>query len=217
LYINIHTHHPQHTPHTLELHSLYNGFSRAGQGFTGSIGLHPWHLEQHTQLFIELQQYAGLPGVVAIGECGLDKVCNTDWALQMTVFWQQITLANHLDKPLIIHCVRAYSELLSVFKEQPAQVPVIIHGFNKNGQVAQQLLDAGMHLSFGAAVMAVDAPIAAVVKAIPPHRFFLETDDSPVPIADIYQKVASIRETTVEALILQQQHNYNNVFTALQS
>ncbi len=177
-----------------------------------SIGLHPWYLNDRAGLMDELQRYAALPNVLAIGECGLDKVCNTPWELQTLVFKQQIQIANTLGKPLIIHCVRAYDELLNILRSEKPSVPVIVHGFNKNERVADRLLSAGVYLSFGAAILNDLSPAAATLKQVPAEMFFLETDDAQIDITTVYKKAAAIRNISEEDIILQLQQNFNKVF-----
>lgn len=192
--------------------NFYSNFSRAATGIQCSIGLHPWHLDDHTNLIDELQRYAALPNVLAIGECGLDKVCNTPWELQTMVFKQQIQIANTLGKPIIIHCVRAYDELLNILRSEKPSVPVIVHGFNKNERVADRLLSAGIYLSFGAAILNDLSPAAASLQHVPREMFFLETDDAQADITTLYKKAAAIRNISEEDIILQLQQNFKKVF-----
>jgi TatD DNase family protein len=212
-YIDIHTHHTATSGSgDITVLSMYETFSKASSGTTCSMGLHPWYLNEVDMQMSELTACAMLPDVVAIGECGLDRICDTPWALQMEAFKLQIALASQLRKPLIIHCVRAYEELLQTLREYPTDEPVIIHGFNKKEQVAELLLCAGYYLSFGAAILNHTNQAAKVLSTIPADRFFLETDDAEQPIADIYAAAAAIRGTNTEAIILQQQQNYTKVF-----
>ena len=159
-----------------------------------------------------LTKLADLPNVLAIGECGLDKLCHTDCDLQVNVFKQQIGLANKLDKPLIVHCVRAFDELIKIIDGQPPSVPVVVHGFNKKGSIAEALIGRGIYLSFGAAILKNGSPAADALKQMPADRCFLETDNAEVPIYDIYRAAASIRQISEEAVILQVQQNFATVF-----
>lgn len=211
-YYNVHTHLTGAEPYCLPILNRYAGFETATDGTMCSLGLHPWYLENAAQKWPLLQQYAALPHVLAIGECGLDKVRGADWNTQRYWFGQQILLANELKKPLIIHCVRAYDEALQLL--QQAQVPVIFHGFNKKMPVARQVLDAGHWLSFGAALLDPASQAAAVLSEVPQDRFFLETDDAPVSIGDLYTIAAEIRKTDQDAIILQLQQNFKTVFQA---
>ena len=176
------------------------------------MGLHPWYLSDYQQQFNELKTAAAHPNVVAIGECGLDRLCTTPWDVQLAAFRLQIQLARVLQKPLIIHCVQAFNELQQEFDITPPGVPIIIHGFNKAPAVAASLIRRGTYLSFGAALLNQRHPAASVLAATPADQFFLETDDSPHTIIEIYRQAALVRYISVEALILQLESNFNKVF-----
>jgi len=201
-------------PSVLFVQSLYQNFERAGNDGLYSVGLHPWYINNDTldAKFRELEQAANGDNVIAIGECGLDKVCDTDWDLQLQAFSKQINLANRLNKPLVIHCVRAYEEVLGMLKDGGVNVPVVFHGFNKKWQLAEQILKQGYYLSFGAAILKEDAGAGDALSKVPADRFFLETDDRDASIMDIYNAAASIRKTPIDALILQLRKNFETVF-----
>lgn len=190
---------------------MFEHFSNAKNGMLCSLGLHPWYLQNWRLLIEEVRELALASNVLAIGECGLDKVCDTDWNVQVDAFCAQVKLANELLKPLIIHCVKAYSEVVQVLEKAEVCVPVIFHGFNRNWNVAEQLLSKGYYLSVGAAVMRNEA-MTPVVKQMPADRFFCETDDAEVPVQQVYQAVASVRQTTVDDIVLQVESNFNHVF-----
>ncbi|MBW7912590.1 MAG: TatD family hydrolase [Taibaiella sp.] len=211
-YIDIHTHKQSATG--LSVINRHEDFAQALDGVTCSLGVHPWYIQADapdTQL-ANLRQYAALPNVIAIGECGLDKATDTDWQLQGRVFAAQIALANELNKPLVIHCVRAYEEVLDILHDSQVAVPVIFHGFNKNAQLAERLINAGYYLSFGAALLNEGSYAAKALTHIPLERIFLETDDSAVPIEQIYETAAGWLKTGKDALILQLQNNFSRVF-----
>lgn len=211
MYIDIHTHHTTQQTGTVRVVSLYDDFNRAHELTTCSAGLHPWHLDDIETRWQQLLEVATLPQVLAIGECGLDKVTNTDWPLQTDAFSRQIELAMQLGKPLIIHCVRAYEEVMQLLQEHRVTVPIIFHGFNKSPELAAQLIGRGYYLSFGGALIKGGQP-AATFKTVPLSHLFLETDQSEHDIAHIYKAAAEIRQTTEEALILQLQQNFKTVF-----
>lgn len=211
--INIHTHFPD-AGANLVLLNLYRNFERAQEGGPCSIGLHPWYLDAETapQQMALLERLASLPAVYAIGECGLDKLCETPWALQETVFRQHLALAARVKKPLILHCVRAHEELVQLLRKFPGVLPpAVVHGFNRKLSVAQMLLDAGLYLSFGAALLRNETA-RAVFRTIPDDRYFLETDDDPLPVSDVYAAAATLKNTTVAAVMSQVQGNFAAVF-----
>ncbi len=197
----------------MAIRNFYCHFERVKDELPCSIGLHPWHLDHYTWDWKMLCKYVQQPNVLAIGECGLDRVCATDWDLQVKVFTEQIALANKCGKPMIVHCVRAFDEVLHMLQIHPPVMPVIFHGYNKNKAVAEKLLERGFYLSFGAAILNESFPASGVLKSMPASRFFLETDDAETSIEDIYTRAAQIRNTDTESLILQVQKNFKKVFT----
>jgi TatD DNase family protein len=167
-----------------------------------SIGLHPWYIEEENYN-LHLSQIAELAyqkEILAIGETGLDKITDTPFELQMKIFEKHIEISESLKKPLIIHCVRAFDELIDQKKKIKPQQPWIFHGFNSRWQVAEMMLNQGIYLSFGKALLIPGSNAAKVLSEIPEKRFFLETDDSKNSIREIYQKASEIRKTEIETL-----------------
>jgi len=160
----------------------------------------------------ELVAYSKNNNILAIGECGLDKVCQTDFTLQQQVFTQQIITAMAVHKPLIIHCVKAYDEVLLLLQQHKVEVPVIFHGFNKSKVLAQQLTGKGYYLSFGKALQL--PAMQEVLTGIPRQQIFLETDDAAVSIATIYALAANALSIDINALSLQIKKNAAAVFAA---
>ncbi len=203
-FINLHTH---NLADQNAIINFYAAFEQSGTVPCCSLGIHPRYPEQAS--YAQLESFAAQRNVLAIGECGLDKLCDTEWSLQENIFREQIELANRLGKPLIIHCVRAYSECIHLLSA--AKVPVIFHGFNRNLRIAQMLLDQGFYLSVGAAVF--NPAFEAVFTALPTDRLFFETDDrADLEIGTVYKRAAELKKIGVESLILQVKHNFQKVF-----
>ncbi|KPE51454.1 TatD family hydrolase [Chryseobacterium indologenes] len=133
----------------------------------------------------------------AIGECGLDSMVPVPQKIQEKVFLRQIYLSNEIRKPLIIHCVRKFYEVIS-FKKKAEQA-MIIHGFNKKRPIAEDLLARNFYLSFGKAVL-YQLSLQDILKAVPLDKLFLETDNDDFAIEDLYQKVSEIKGVSPETL-----------------
>ncbi|MDP4202873.1 MAG: TatD family hydrolase [Bacteroidota bacterium] len=163
-----------------------------------SAGLHPWHVgtDWEEQLRV-LGEVAGKKRVLLIGETGLDKLCKTDFALQQTIFLRQIELAEEVQKPLIIHCVKAWLELIAIRKKVLPSVPWVIHGFRGKPELASQLLELGLYLSFGEKFN-VDS-----LRITPLEKLCTETDESKVSIEDICFLIAEVKGISVEELLSQ--------------
>lgn len=165
-----------------------------------SIGLHPWFatLDKLALQMKYLTVLAKQDNVKLIGECGLDKLKGEPLANQILILEEQIKLAEQLQKPLILHCVKAFDELIALKQNLKVTVPMIIHGFNKNEVLGKQLIANGFLLSFGAAVLKENSGAAKLISSL--DQFFLETDDSEVSIEEIYHAVAEINKITVDEL-----------------
>jgi TatD DNase family protein len=209
---DIHTHKTALQHHEWAIESLLYGQSPSLAQY--SIGLHPWFLQgiDLADAQIWLADQARLPQVLAIGEAGLDKITETPWSIQLKAFEVCIEVSESVKKPLIIHCVRAFDEILALKKQVSPLQPWILHGFNKHLQTAEQLLNAGFMLSFGKHILLENNHASSALKITPHDAYFLETDDSPLPISTIFESSASIRDTS-EAMIQQEVNaNISRVF-----
>lgn len=148
-----------------------------------SVGLHPWHVGEDWQEKVALvREKARGENVWAIGECGLDKVRGGDFALQREAFKEQLDIAREVGKPLIVHCVKAFDELLSMAGKEDR---IVVHGFRGKWQQAKQIIAKGMLLSFGN-LYNIET-LRFVHSANLP--FFLETDDLHLSVRQIYEQV----------------------------
>lgn len=165
-----------------------------------SLGLHPWfatieHLEDD---YLRLAGAVKATRVKLIGECGLDRLKGESLENQVIILRKQLKLANELHKPVILHCVRCFDELMALQKEMKVSVPLIIHGFNKDEELGRKLLEKGFYLSFGKAILHTNSGPADLLKHI--DMFFLETDAADCSIQEIYQAAANLKNTTVEEM-----------------
>lgn len=167
-----------------------------------SAGIHPWYINEklHNLQLKKLASVAKDSNIKFIGECGLDRLKGAPLPLQEEIFIKQIRIAEDVKKPVIIHCVKCYNELLSIKKIVRPRIPMIVHGFNTKIEIARQLLDKGFYLSLGGALLHEESNALKVLQEIPLEKLFLETDDKDISIIDIYQKTAEVRGLTMEEL-----------------
>lgn len=192
-------------------------------GYSGkwiSAGIHPWNISQinYTSQLSTLADLAGKESVKMIGECGLDRLRGPSLDLQLRVFEDQIYLAEKLKKPVIVHCVKCFSELLMIKKKLNPAVPLIVHGFNNKIETARQLLMHDFYLSFGAAVLSEGSNAEKVASEVPETRIFLETDDRDIPVERVYERVALLKNVSVnrlEEIIFANYQNLGNSFNLL--
>lgn len=193
-YFNAHTHQVNASEQVISLVNQYPEEFNENISFC-SAGIHPWHSydkELHTRMHA-LEKWAVLPQVKAIGECGLDKRIDVSIQHQIEVFDFQISLALRVQKPLIIHCVGAFDQLMARLKEKRFDLPVIIHGFSKNAALAEQLIRKGYYLTFGKYLFLQPSTGVAFAKA-PLSHILLETDNSDYRIEEVYQKAAELKQ-----------------------
>lgn len=210
-FLDIHTHHSIQYPDTLPILNHIIGHGVMDKESLYTAGIHPWYIDPNPSTQWQLLEAAiENPEVIGIGECGLDKLCETDWNLQVEVLESQIQLAKRQHKPLLIHSVRAYQEINQLLRKQQFHLPVIFHGFNKNTKLAKQLLDAGYYLSLGADILGGRQD--ALIAKIPLERVFLETDDKTTDIVAIFSYFCAARKLPLTVLKQQLIDNFERVF-----
>lgn len=211
MYINIHSHFP---PVTGEWVLQNLDIPEPPEPLPGlySMGIHPWyiHPDHWEKQLLSLRAYSTHPRVLAIGDCGLDKLSATGFSLQEQVFQAQVEWAISIGKPLVIHCVRAWEEVLKTLGEAAITVPVIFHGFAKNGPLARRLIERGYYISLGKALQHPEKEL--LLQVIPPEQLFLETDDAAISIGEIYTIAARALSIEHNSLVLQMQKNAATIF-----
>jgi TatD DNase family protein len=211
-FINLHS-------HNTELHDdemkIYNQFPSQFLDEIPffSIGIHPWHIEKsnidHDLKIISNKMQ--LKNCLALGECGLDNKIEKPLLEQIQIFESQIEIAQHHNKPIILHCVGTHNEIISIKKLKKIDVPMIIHGFNKNINIAKMLLDNGFYLSFGKNLI-LNPAVQNIFKEIPIDKIFLETDNSSFSIFEIYKIASECKKINIETLKSVIYKNYKIVF-----
>lgn len=163
-----------------------------------SVGIHPKDIDENNfNQQINWLKNSITERCFAIGECGLDSMVTVTTEIQNKVFLEQINIADEFKKPLIIHCVRRFSELIPFRKK--SDLPMIVHGFNKKQTIADSLLSNNFYLSFGKAVL-YNLSLQNTLKDIPLDKIFLETDDADFNIEELYHKVSEIKKISTENL-----------------
>lgn len=217
--VDIHTHHlPQEAGA-----AIVNCYPEAFVPRTGgwySVGIHPWRigtllgLNQQAEVSVVRRaaknllsrELAAHPQVLAIGEAGLDKLTDAPLEVQMGIFEYQAGLAEEVGKPLVIHLVKAADELLRLKRALRPSVPWIIHGFRGKAALAEEYLRQGFYLSFGEKYQ------EEALRWVPARSLFIETDESAVPVTELYERAAGVRGVSVEELREAVRGNISKVF-----
>lgn len=149
-----------------------------------AMGVHPTRAIFETwSARKKLDALAQSPGVIAIGECGLDyhyKREEQHRFKQYIWFWYQLNLAWRLKKPVILHVRDAHRDALRILRLHPARkLGGVIHCFTADKQTAGSYLELGYHIGLGGAVLQQEERASALWEAvahIPLERILLETD-----------------------------------------
>ena len=174
-----------------------------------------------------LRQLLAQPKVAAIGEIGLDYYWeqNPPREFQQEVFRDQLTLAQELGLPVIVHDRDAHADCLAIVKEFP-QVRGVFHCFSGSVEIAQELIKRGWYLGFDGPLTYKNAKkTVEVAKIVPLDRVLLETDSpymAPVPVrgtrndsrnvSHIAAKFAEIRGMSTDEIIALTNENGRRFF-----
>lgn len=212
---DLHSHFPSFSPFALYAYRV--GSAEALPTTPYSAGIHPWDLpkvvdEQWIDEHIKQLLDSITACTVAIGEIGLDYQTATSEAhraLQQTLLLRQLEVARNLQLPVILHCVHAYNDLIPLLKGFP--FGAIVHGFTGSAPLAAQVLGAGLSLSFGWSLLHSPKTCEAL-QITPPDRLFLESDNDPRPLDELYHEAAHLLGTTADQLNAQITLNYKKLF-----
>ena len=203
-YIDMHTHGGKPDEGVFIIESLMAHEGKLPENISGvayTFGIHPWYLNEknHNELIRSVESSVNHPNVIAVGEAGFDKLRGPSLELQREVFEEQVAIAEVYKRPVIIHCVKAWDELLAIQKRIKQKTPWMIHGFRGSVELARQLLSKGFFLSFWYDFV-IRPECADLLRNMPGDRIFLETDGADIDIRTIYKKVASDLEVSVDEL-----------------
>lgn len=212
MFINTHTHRQIYDAKLELVNVSMNSIDEKPRYY--SCGIHPWYVDKDS-LFNQLNDLKINTldkRCLAIGECGLDKLSKVDFELQIEAFTEQIVIANERKKPLIIHCVKAFNELINCLNDAENTMPVIIHGYNNNENIARVLVYQGFYFSFGKALLGYESNAAKAIIKVGRKNFFLETDDADISIKYIYKKAAELLCIDEAIVMAQIESNFERVF-----
>lgn len=139
-----------------------------------SVGIHPWWTEKRAEIekmLHNMPQLLSHKQVIAVGECGLDALRGAPLTEQTDVFKAQIAMAEAAQLPVTLHVVRCFDRILQLHKLLHPTTQWTVHGFKGKPTLAQQLLHAGINLSFGLRRNEESWQIT------PPHRRYVESDE----------------------------------------
>lgn len=168
-----------------------------------AVGIHPYHPEQAHDGGIErLRAMAGSPGVVGIGEIGLDyyKYNEAPRELQQRAFHAQLELAANLSLPVVIHNRDSQDDLAAILDEHHVSLcGGIMHCFSGDAAFVERCLSWDFHVSFAGNMTFPKAQeLRDAAKAVPMNRLLVETDSpylAPQPVRGKRCEPAFVRYT----------------------
>ena len=152
------------------------------------VGIQPNSVaESATQDFDNIVELANQPGVIAIGETGLDCYWDdTPLADQQTMFDRHMDLCLALDRPMVIHMRESCDLIVEQLRRRETVPPGVMHSFTGTVEQCQQCLDLGLMISFaGMVTFKNNESLRQVAAMVPPDRLLVETDApylSPEPL-----------------------------------
>ncbi len=197
-------------PRVIQIFETYDGVYP-------SFGIHPWFIRNCSSDWLQLLENLLLKYPQAgVGEIGIDHAIDErDDAAQESVFLAQLELARRLERPVSIHCRRAWGrliELLDQFGELPRGM--LIHCFGGSAEVAQELLKCGAYISFSGSITRPNNKKAGpAIRAVPDDRILIETDapdilphglesklNEPANLRHVLAQAAELRGVSEESL-----------------
>ena len=201
-------------------------------GIIPAYGIHPWYVadasdptwENRLRAHLELNPLAG------VGEIGLDAAVRPRRpAEQQSLFVQQLSIAREFERPVSIHCRRAWEalrEALEAVGEMPGGM--VIHSFSGSPELVESLVRFGVCFSFSGSITNPDYSRAvALVKAVPQDRLLIETDapdmlpygeldrdalNEPANLHAVAEQIAAFTGLSLKAVTELTTHNARRLF-----
>jgi TatD DNase family protein len=210
--------------------------ARKHEWIYATIGIHPHEAKLAEEKdFVELEQLAQDPKVLAWGEIGLDYFYDhSPRDVQQRVFVRQMEMARAAKLPIIIHCrpsdnsENAWADCLQLIREhwQSSGFGGVLHCFSGSLAHMRQALAMDFMISFaGNVTFAKAQSIRDAAKEVPPDRMLIETDSpflAPVPhrgkrnepafVAEVAKKVAEVRRSSAEEIANVSAQNFRRFF-----
>ena len=148
-----------------------------------TVGVHPHEATHGTDTIVDLLD---TPGIVAIGEAGLDYFYeHSPRDDQRRVFAEHIRLAHEHDLTLVIHTRDAWDETFEILDAEGVPERTIFHCFTGGPDAAERGLERDIFLSFsGIVTFASASDVQEAARRCPSDRMLVETDSpylAPIP------------------------------------
>lgn len=206
-FINVHTHFKPQDKNEIVLRNAFLYVCKNKDiGYDVSNGLHPWLIEKYPDFSKDFLRTIVLHNrAKAIGECGLDRLKGPTFKEQLAIFDIHLELAEELNLPVIVHCVRMYDELWN--RINGLGIPMILHGFSASKEQYERFLSLeNVYFSIGKKSFYRNKE----KFIIPLKRLFLESDSSRYSMREFYEEVATYYGVSRNDLQIQMEENAAN-------
>ena len=207
MYLNFHTHNISEDKDVTNFYSidLKKGPEEFQKGDYQCLGIHPWDLTPEYLEKLDSFEYLLLESeVTCLGEMGIDRsIKNVDIELQKKLLIFQLNVAaKRKDKFVIIHCVKAYSDILECLNKSTYKGKLVFHDYNGDEKTTKDLINRGYYFSYGNMLFFPKSKGFNSLRTIPIERVFLETDDHMrFTIQDAYLELCKVKRIDVVDLI----------------
>jgi TatD DNase family protein len=216
-------------------------YAKSYDGIYAAVGLHPTHIkgtfeeglwsesERELEEF-DKKKYKKLlqnDKVVAVGEVGLDyydkSITDQAKTKQREVLEAQLGLAKETNKSVIIHCRKAYDDLIEIL-ENHTNIRAVVHSFEGRKSQAQKLVGMGFYLGFNGMITYVSG-LEKIVASVPLDKILIETDspfltpepyrgqrNEPMYVKYIAEKIAEIKQAKIDQVAYQTTQNAKKLF-----
>ena len=193
-----------------------------------TVGMHPHDAKDLTSDVLKtFRELAAHPKVIALGEMGLDYYRNlSPRPVQKKAFEQQLDLAEELQMPIVIHNRDAYMDILPILEARQGRIRGVLHCFTGDVELMHRGLEIGFHIGIGGIVTYKNAAdVQAAAREVPEDRLLIETDcpwlapqfrrgkrNEPVYVRAVAEKIADIRNTSIETIGEITTQNFGTLF-----
>jgi TatD DNase family protein len=202
-------------------------------GLYAAVGIQPHYAgETGPQELEQLRHLAQRPGVVALGEIGLDYYRNrAPHPEQQALLRTQLEMARELDLPVVIHSREATEDLLAIMQQAGRGLRGVMHCYSGTLEQAQSFLALGMDISIaGPVTYPKAAKTWEVATGVPLDRLLIETDcpwlapqryrgkrNEPAYVREVAARIAELRGLSLEEVAAATVRNARNLFSIADS
>ena len=206
MYLNFHTHFESNSEDVTDFYNidLKKGPAEFNKGCFRCLGIHPWDVKP--EIIDRLDSFAFVleqADVLCLGEIGLDRVTRkSDFNIQKEVFLFQLDIAAKRGDPFIVlHCVKAYNDILECVAKSKYRGKLVFHDYNGNQIVTKDLVSKGHYFSYGNMLFFPSSKGHKALKDIPIEKLFIETDEHKhFTIEQAYEKVSELKNIDLPEL-----------------